>query len=566
MENQRPLLYLALLFTGFLLWQAWVSDHAPVPPAQPAQTEAAPAGAEIPSAVDATDSEDLPPAGEGGASPVAAPTAAQPASGAVPTIKVVTDVLELEISTRGGDIVDIKLPSYPVSLKQKDVPFHLLHQEPPAYIAQSGLLHDKQPDIEHGKRAPNHYAAFTFDKSEYQLQEGAEELKVPLAWEGPDGVFIGKTYTFRRGQFVVNVDYHIENRSDTPWTGRQYQQIRQADVGKSGSMLMASSFVGAAYFTDKYRKQPFSDMREEPLKQQVRGGWVAMMEHYFLSAWLPNDPESDNYLYSKVVSGNGAPEYLIGMRSSATTILAGESGTLSSRFYAGPKLQNNLEKLAPGLELTVDYGILTIISKPLFWLLSKIHSIVGNWGWAIILLTVLIKLVFYKLSEASYRSMAKMRLVAPKLASLKERYSDNKQGYQQAMMDMYKKEKINPLGGCLPILVQMPIFISLYWVLLESVELRQAPWMLWIKDLSIRDPFFVLPLLMGITMFAQQKLNPPQPDPMMQKMLTMMPFVFTIFFAFFPAGLVLYWFTNNLLSIAQQWAITRKIEQEAKKL
>jgi YidC/Oxa1 family membrane protein insertase len=291
-----------------------------------------------------------------------------------------------------------------------------------------------------------------------------------------------------------------------------------------------------------------------------------MMQHYFLSAWLPNDPKAENFLYSKVVTAGGAQEYLIGSRSSATTIPAGERGTLSSRFYAGPKLQNDLEKLAPGLELTVDYGILTIISKPLFWLLSTIHSVVGNWGWAIILLTILIKAVFYKLSEAGFRSMAKMKNVAPKLKSLKERYADDKQGYQQAMMDIYKKEKINPLGGCLPILIQIPVFISLYWVLLEAVELRQAPWMLWIKDLAIKDPFFILPLLMGISMFIQQKLNPPQPDPMMQKMLTAMPIVFTVFFAFFPAGLVLYWFVNNLLSITQQWFITRAIEQEAKKL
>ena len=563
MENQRSLLYIALAFTGFLLYQAWVTDHAPVPPPQAEDTNTA---AKTEEATLATSGDDIPQAGEGAAPPVEVPTAEK--KDIAPTIKVVTDVLEVEISTQGGDIVSVNLPTYPVSLEKKDTPFQLLHREPSTYIAQSGLLHEKQTDIDHLKRAPNHYAKFAAAQSEYKLEEGAEELKVPLAWETPEGIFVGKVFTFKRGKFLVDLDYQIENKSSSPWVGRQYNQIRHSAIDSDGgSMRMgARSFNGAAYYTEKYNKLAFSDMAEEPLKQEVTGGWVSMMEHYFLSAWLPNDPLSKNRLTSKVLSSNGAEEYLISMRSSPITIQAGESGELSSRFYAGPKLQNDLEKLAPGLELTVDYGILTIISKPLFWLLSTIHSAIGNWGWSIILLTILIKAVFFKLSAASYRSMAKMKSAAPKLKSLKERYGDDKQAYQKAMMDMYKKEKINPLGGCLPILIQIPVFISLYWVLLEAVELRQAPWMFWIKDLALKDPFFVLPLMMGITMFAQQKLNPPQPDPMMQKMLTMMPIVFTVFFAFFPAGLVLYWFVNNLLSIGQQWAITKGIEKEAKKI
>ena len=563
MENQRSLLYIALAFTGFLLYQAWVTDHAPVPPPQAENTNTV---AKTEGATLATSGDDIPQAGEGAASPVEVPTTEK--KDIAPTIKVVTDVLEVEISTQGGDIVSVNLPTYPVSLEKKDTPFQLLHREPSTYIAQSGLLHEKQTDIDHLKRAPNHYAKFAAAQSEYKLEEGAEELKVPLAWETPEGIFVGKVFTFKRGKFLVDLDYQIENKSSSPWVGRQYNQIRHSAIDSDGgSMRMgARSFNGAAYYTEKYNKLAFSDMAEEPLKQEVTGGWVSMMEHYFLSAWLPNDPLSKNRLTSKVLSSNGAEEYLISMRSSPITIQAGESGELSSRFYAGPKLQNDLEKLAPGLELTVDYGILTIISKPLFWLLSTIHSAIGNWGWSIILLTILIKAVFFKLSAASYRSMAKMKSAAPKLKSLKERYGDDKQAYQKAMMDMYKKEKINPLGGCLPILIQIPVFISLYWVLLEAVELRQAPWMFWIKDLALKDPFFVLPLMMGITMFAQQKLNPPQPDPMMQKMLTMMPIVFTVFFAFFPAGLVLYWFVNNLLSIGQQWAITKGIEKEAKKI
>ncbi len=564
MENQRSLLYIALLFTGFLLYQAWVVDHAPASTKQPEITQTAKkTKSERPSAAGG---EDIPQAGE--STPAATEAPSMDKTPVAPTIKVTTDVLDVEISTQGGNIIAVNLPTYPVSLEKKDTPFQLLHPEP-TYIAQSGLLHDKQANINHLERAPNHYAVFTATQSKYTLKEGAEELKVPLTWKTADGIFVSKVFTFRRGQFVVDLDYQIENKSSSPWVGRQYQQIRHAAINpKKGFMQMGagSSFNGAAYFSDKYNKLAFKDMTEKPLNQEVTGGWISMMEHYFLSAWLPNDPSSKNKLMSKVLSSNGTQEYLISMRSSPITIPAGESGEFSSRFYAGPKLQNKLEKLAPGLELTVDYGILTIIAKPIFWLLGSIHSVIGNWGWSIILLTVLIKAAFFKLSATSYRSMAKMKKVAPKLKSLKDRYGDDKQAYQKAMMDMYKKEKINPLGGCLPILIQIPVFISLYWVLLEAVELRQAPWIFWIKDLSIKDPFFILPLLMGITMFAQQKLNPPQPDPMMQKMLTMMPVVFTVFFAFFPAGLVLYWVVNSLLSIAQQWAITQRIEEDAKKL
>jgi len=353
MENQRSLLYIALAFTGFLLYQAWVTDHAPVPPPQAEDTNTA---AKTEEATLPTSGDDIPQAGEGAASPVEVPTTEK--KDIAPTIKVVTDVLEVEISTQGGDIVSVNLPTYPVSLEKKDTPFQLLHREPSTYIAQSGLLHEKQTDIDHLKRAPNHYAKFAAAQSEYKLEEGAEELKVPLAWETPEGIFVGKVFTFKRGKFLVDLDYQIENKSSSPWVGRQYNQIRHSAIDSDGgSMRMgARSFNGAAYYTEKYNKLAFSDMAEEPLKQEVTGGWVSMMEHYFLSAWLPNDPLSKNRLTSKVLSSNGAEEYLISMRSSPITIQAGESGELSSRFYAGPKLQNDLEKLAPGLELTVDLG------------------------------------------------------------------------------------------------------------------------------------------------------------------------------------------------------------------
>jgi YidC/Oxa1 family membrane protein insertase len=301
-------------------------------------------------------------------------------------------------------------------------------------------------------------------------------------------------------------------------------------------------------------------MEGEPLRLELIGGWSAMIEHYFVGAWVPNQEETN--LFYSIVSRSASPRlYTLGMRSPARVVAPGESTVFASELFVGPKLQHRLEQIAPGLELTVDYGYLTVIAKPLYWILEWIHRFVGNWGWSIILLTILIKLAFYKLSETSYRSMAKMRNVQPRMQALRERYGDDKQRMNQALMELYKTEKINPLGGCLPILIQIPVFISLYWVLLESVEMRQAPFIFWIQDLSTKDPYYVLPVLMGITMFAQQKLNPAPIDPVQQKIMMSLPFVFTVFFAFFPAGLVLYWFVNNLLSIAQQWAITKRMEK-----
>ena len=328
-------------------------------------------------------------------------------------------------------------------------------------------------------------------------------------------------------------------------------------------MFGTAAYVGTAYFDEKYEKLKFKDIAEEDLDKDITGGWVSMVEHYFISAWIPESQQDKEKVYAKALGTVSQPEYSIGLRSASQTIAAGQTGSFKTRFYAGPKLHDRLAKIAPGLDLTSDYGIFTVIARPIFWLLRKINTFVGNWGWSIIFLTILIKLAFYKLSETSYRSMANMRQLAPKLQALKERCGDDKQKYQQAMMELYKQEKINPMGGCLPILIQIPVFISLYWVLLEAVELRQAPWMLWIKDLSIMDPFFILPILMGASMFIQQKLNPPPPDPIQAKLFMALPFVFTVFFAFFPAGLVLYWFANNLLSIAQQWVITRRVERAA---
>lgn len=570
MESQRTLLYITLAFLGFLLWQAWMQDHSPAPDVQPSADNTA-IGQSA-----AAENDDLP--------AVQAPSAAEAGaidtpnvktSENVPTIHVVTDVLDMQISTQGGNLVDAKLPTYPVSLEHKDQPFQLLHAGADAYVAQSGLLGRGSESA--AARAPTHKDSYLATKRSYSLADTGETLRVPLVWTSPDGVKVTKAYVFHPGKFYVDLEYTIENGSTEPWSASPYLQLRHGAEETQAGMFGARSYNGAAYFDgDSYHKLPFSKMEKEPLNLDVKGGWVAMLQHYFVSAWIPTTKTTDQLdenpkllnslqtkLYSKVIPNPVTPAYIIGMMMPQVSVAPGQTSVFANRVYVGPKLQKELAKLYPGLELTSDYGIFTIFAKPLFWLLDKIHAVVGNWGWAIILLTLLIKLAFFKLSATSYRSMAKMKKVAPKLQSIKERYPDDKQRQQQAMMELYKTEKINPLGGCLPILIQIPVFIALYWVLQESVELRQAPWILWIKDLSLPDPHFVLPLLMGASMFLQNKLNPQQPDPMMQKVMMTMPIVFTIFFAFFPSGLVLYWVVNNILSIAQQWYITRQIEQSS---
>lgn len=551
MDSYRILIAGALSIVIVLLWQAWQQDQAPQAPAV-TQTSSTPA---VPSE----------PASQAAA---AAPAPATPATAsAVPVVKesglqtgqrirVKTDVLDVEIDTMGGDLRKADLLAYPVKVDKPGELVRLLNDaEADAFIAQSGLLSSRP--------APDHHAAFTVDKTSYQLgTDGANEIKVPLRWTGPDGVVVTKIYTFHRGSYVVDIEQTVSNASAAPWTGRQYRQFQRHDPSTGGMQLIYTYTGGVIYSEDKkYEKIAFDDMTEENLSRDIKDGWAAMIQHYFLGAWIPTAGESNHY-YSKSL---GDKRYVLGLASPEATVQPGQSSTFNSRLFIGPKLQDTLEKVAPGLELTVDYGMLTIIAKPLFWLMEWLYKGVQNWGWSIILVTLIIKLAFFKLSETSYRSMANMRRLQPKMTALKERYGDDRQRFSQAMMDLYKKEKVNPMGGCLPILVQIPVFIALYWVLLESVELRQAPFMLWIQDLSTRDPYYVLPLLMGISMFIQQKLNPPPPDPMMAKMIKLMPFIFTPFFAFFPAGLVLYWVVNNILSIAQQWYITRRIEQQAAK-
>ncbi len=561
MENLRPILWLSLAFVLFLMWQAWNQDYGVQPqPTAPQMTDTV---IEDPDFVP----EDVPEAVAGeidSAAPAATPEAVAVADTRRRQINVRTDLFDMVIDTRGGTIVQADLLGFPVDLSEPPVPVRLFDERLRGYVAQSGLTHDRLPGIETAGRAPSHHAVFATDANRFELASGQDSLRVPMTWTSEDGlVEVTKTFVFTRGTHLVEVNHEVRNFSDEPWIGRQYRQLRHGPTPSRESFFLYT-FTGAAYFDGKYNKEDFESLRQSPLEKRIEGGWISIIQHYFMSAWVPHADEV-SALYARAVQAGTGLEYLIGLHSEPMTVAPGETATFSTRLWAGPKSQMELSEIAQGLELTVDYGIFTFLSKPLFWLLRVIHGFVGNWGWSIIILTILIKLAFFHLSATSYRSMAKMRAVAPKLQALKERYKDDKQRMNTALMELYKKEKINPLGGCLPILVQIPVFIALYWVLLESVEMRQAPWILWIQDLSTRDPYFILPILMGVTMIIQYKLNPPPMDPIQKRIFMALPFVFTVFFAFFPAGLVLYWFTNNLFSIGQQYVITRKIDAAANK-
>ncbi|MEN9432969.1 MAG: rane protein insertase YidC [Pseudomonadota bacterium] len=550
MDSQRPLLYLTLIFLGFMLWSAWQSDHAPKP-------------VPAPNGIASTTTTNSATPTTNGAVPNAAINNANNTvvnNGQAQVITIKTDVLDLKISTQGGDIIEASLPTYPVSLERKNEPTRILDQNGRNYVAQSGLLHTAIAGQDTTNLAPNHQALYTTPQTAYTLPQGQNELIVPLTWTGANGVQVTKRYVFKRGEFHVQVQHEVQNNSNQLWSGSEYRQLKHGPYHATGSMLGGiQAYVGGAYyFEDKYKKIHFTEMESEPINLTTTGGWVSMLEHYFVSAWVPTQTEQTNY-YSKGVTQLGNVSYVLGATGSVHQIAAGAKDTFTSVFYVGPKDQDNLEKLAKGLDLTVDYGIFAFVSKPIFWLMKAIHGVVGNWGWTIILLTLFIKILFFYPSAASYKSMAKMKAFAPRMKELTERYANDPQAKQKAMMELYRKEKINPLGGCLPILIQIPVFMGLYWVLVESVELRQAPWILWYKDLSVMDPYFILPLIMGVSMFVQQKLNPPPTDPMQQKIFQFMPIIFTVLFLFFPAGLVLYWVVNNVLSIAQQWFINNKI-------
>jgi YidC/Oxa1 family membrane protein insertase len=550
MIDSRLFAYMLLAFILLLLYQAWQQDYG----AQPV-TEAPPAAASESESIP----DDVPPeiSTPERPRPQLAPAPAEDTAASTQNrIKVVTDVLSVEIDLRGGTVTRTDLLQYPVAVDRPEQPVRLLSDEPARfYVAQSGLLSARG-------MAPDHHAVYTAERHEYTLADGSNNLEVVLHWRNDAGIAVRKIFRFEAGSHLIDVRHVIDNASATSWQGRAYQQLQRANWEEASHWGIYTYTGGVIYTPEKhYEKLDFETLGKTPLERTVNGGWVAMIQHYFLAAWIP-DPQSVNGFYSRAVDSAAGPRYILGYGSAAAEAAPGGSVEFHHRLFVGPKIQQVLEEIATGLELTVDYGFLTIIAKPLFYLLRLIHGWVGNWGWAIILLTLLIKLVFYKLSEMSYRSMAKMRKVQPKMMAIRERYGDDRQRQGQAMMELYRKEKINPLGGCLPMLIQIPVFIALYWVLLESVELRQAPFILWIKDLSIKDPYYVLPVIMGVTMYIQQKLNPAPLDPIQAKVFAMLPFIFTVFFAFFPAGLVLYWVVNNVLTIVQQWVITKHVLAE----
>ena len=563
MGNLRPVLLMGLVFLAYLMWVEWQKDYSPKTVPAAIQTAPETQGQSIPTVPDGQ-AADLPEPGETGLTTQAddqgLPVIKAPASmaGESPAISITTDVLGIEIDLVGGSVVSSQLLNYPEVLKEPDKKVNLLQRNGEnMFIAQSGLLSHQS--------APNHTSTYSSEQRVYELAEGADELRVPLTWESEDGVRVTKTFIFQRGRYDITVRHQLENGGSEPWLGGRYEQLQKSVPGDEDSGGFTNpgrySFRGIGFYnpTDKFEKVDFDEVAEEKYQNTNTGGWLAMIQHYFFAAWIP--PENEEASYSaEELKGNGWPRYIARNVSPQQQVRPGERTEFSSRLYLGPKLQDQLESVSPGLQYTVNYGIFTVISKPLFWLLEKIHGVVGNWGWAIVLLTILIKAAFFKLTEAQYKSMARMRKLQPRIDQLKERYGDDRQRMSQAMMEMYKKEKVNPLGGCLPILVQIPVFIALYWVLLESVELRQAPFILWIDNLSDRDPYFILPLLNAAFMFATQRLTPMAGmDPLQRKMMSMMPLVFSVMFAFFPAGLVLYWATNAGLSLAQQYYITRKI-------
>ncbi|BBP44614.1 membrane protein insertase YidC [Thiosulfativibrio zosterae] len=549
--NMRSFWWLALAFTLMWIWLEWMKFTAPQPPAAQPSTNSAAVSA-VPGVNNAAD--------------ISVPTAHAPvAEGSVPQLQstlaqgqrihVVTDVLDIEIDTQGGDIRSTKLLQYHATA-DKTQSFQLMADQPGGltYIAQNGIA--VQPDAT--LTAPTHKSAFKAEATEYVMS--GDTLSVPLTWS-ENGVTITKTYTFKKGEYLVGLDFKVQNQTEQSWAGSLYSQLVRTPFDPDHNAMMYT-YTGPVLYDpnaeSKYTKHAFDDLDKMAIPSyNALGGWTAMIQHYFMAAIIPSQAAQNNFFIKPLSEGR----YAAGVVEPMVTVAAGQQGVLSSQIYMGPIIQDKLEEIAPGLELTVDYGVLTFIAEPIFWLLELIHSFLGNWGWSIIALTLVIKILFYKLSETSYRSMAKMKKFSPKLATLKERYGDDKATFQKKMMELYREEKINPLGGCLPILVQMPVFIALYWVVLYSAEMRQAEWMWWITDLSAKDPYYILPVIMGVTMYIQQQLNPSaMMDEMQQKVMKFLPFIFTVFFMFFPAGLVLYWVVNNILSVAQQWYITKKIE------
>ena len=542
MESQRNLLIVALLFISFLLFQQWQIDNAPAPTPEE-QTATTTVDADIPAST-----------------AVAAPVL-ETASTDRQVITVVTDTLELAIDTLGGDIVESSLLQYPVELNGVENLKLLEQRNNFTFVAQSGLIGANGPDGSASGR-PLYQAA----QDKYVLEAGQDSLEVVLTFNDANGVAFNKVFTFTRNAYKVKVSYRVNNTSDQNIQLQMYGQLKQSVVrpGEESSMMM-QLYRGPAFSTqeEKYSKYDFDDVADKNLKLITQGGWAAMLQHYFVTAWVPNG-EQENVIFTRML--NDGDNAAIGFKGEPLTVAANATAELSATMYTGPKLQDRLEAISPTLYLTVDYGFLWWISKPLHWLMTFFHSFVGNWGFAIVLLTFFVRGLMYPLTKKQYTSMAKMRKLQPKMVELKERLGDDRQKMGAATMELYKKEKVNPLGGCLPLILQMPIFIGLFWMLQESVELRHAPFMLWIEDLSALDPYYVLPLLMGASMWFMSKMQPSMStDPMQQKMMQFMPVIFTVFFLWFPSGLVLYWVMSNVVTLIQQTIIYKQIENEDKK-
>jgi len=560
MDNQRLLIWAFFGLMGWITYQTWMQDYAPPPGATPATTVQV-ESLEQSGPGDATSEPGELPALAVPAAEAAAPSAGDRATDAgpapaAPAIHVTTDVLDLEISTQGATLQSARLFAYPVAKDQPDTLVQLLNTDDAHFgVIQTGLR------AAGGGEEPNHRAMFQSDRDTYAMGN-ADELLVPLRWQSADGVIVEKRFRFKRGQYAFVVEQEITNGSHADWRGASYAQIQRFLKPRKRTMFDVDSYSFSGpiiYDGEKSQKLKLKALKEDGAVQlKTSDGWVAEIQHHFLSAIVPEAGAEQSY--KVFVRGDRSTASAIG---ATETVAPGASKVFTLTAFIGPKLQSQLEQIDKTLKLTVDYGWLTIISEPLFWLLSRVDRLFGNWGVSIILVTFLIKLAFYKLTESSGRSMAKMRNLQPRMKAMQDRYKDDKQALSAAMMDLYKREKVNPAAGCLPILIQMPFFLAFYWVLLESVEMRQAPFALWITDLSTRDPYFILPLIMGAAMFGQQKLNPAPADPMQAKVMQIMPIMFTAFFAFFPSGLVLYWVTNTLLSIAQQWNVNKVVAREA---
>ncbi|NCP65592.1 MAG: membrane protein insertase YidC [Paraglaciecola sp.] len=541
MESQRSFLLIGLAFVSFLLWQQWQLDYGPKPvnPEVTTSTQAQ-VSTTVSDGSDAPQiSSDLPSVG---------PATVLENSGKI--ISVTTDTLKIEIDAKGGDVISANLAKFPVVQGSNDSYSLLRPNGEHLFVAQSGLVGRDGID---SKSRPN----YTVEKDNYTME--GSSLTVPLTYATQDGLVVTKTFTFSQGSHQIDVNYLIENNSAVTKQIQQFGQLKQSMVEQGGSMFMPT-YRGGAYSTeeDRFEKYKFDDIQDKNLNQHTKAGWAAMIEHYFVSAWVPPQ-DQNNTIFSMVRQNTNA---VIGFTGETINLNPGESAQLSSILYLGPKDQDTLATIARGLDLTVDYGFLWMISQPLFWLLQFIHGLVGNWGYAIIIITVIVKGGMYPLTKKQYESMAKMRALKPKMDALKERYGDDRQKMQQGMMELYKKDKVNPMGGCFPLLLQMPIFLALYWVLLESVELRHADFIFWITDLSVKDPYYVLPILTGVSMYLLQKLQPmTMTDPMQQKIMQFMPVAMSLFFFIFPAGLVLYWLISNIITLIQAKFIYASMEK-----